>query len=193
MLLSTARSTTRSLTWHDATCTGAQFWFPIPLNKEMKQNPGEDFSIDINNDTYHFVGEMSDQARGILKRHLAEDNVTWAEFFKWDVARWVDEFLPVAVDAFFDYEDDLPRAEHEQVVTARLAEAFCSFKTALDVELRLYEEHQWYSEALRHYKIYPQNDCLEKYRGRDCSHISKWSGRAETVFPVVPPQPTNES
>jgi hypothetical protein len=84
------------------------------------------------------------RTRLTLKRRLAEDHVMWANFLSWDVKPWLDMYLPVAVDAFFEYEDDLPRTVYEQEVTKRLSELLRASKTNRDHEQRLYEAHQWY-------------------------------------------------
>lgn len=188
MLVATTTATTRpsarSFTLHAATCTGGQLWYPIPL--DSKQNPAEAFSIDIDDETFYFVDEMNDIARSAVRRQLADSGDTWADFCHWGLKAWMLLYLPAVVDAFFAYEDDLSRELHEKDVTAQLSTALRAFKIDYDTEQGIYEEHEWYAAAVKHFKIYPENECLHGYLSKGCSKMSKWCGRAEAVFPDVP-------
>ena len=150
MLVSTSCSTraSRSATRH-ATCTGAQLWFPIVL--DTKANPAEAFAVVIEGETYSFVDEMVDIARLGVRKELAESGDKWDDFSRWGIDAWVLVYLRHAVNAFFEYEDDLDRGQYEQLVATELARTMTAYKNNFDDEQRRYEEHAWYKDDLKHY------------------------------------------
>lgn len=79
------------------------------------------------------------------------------------------------------YAGDLPE-ECRGELTKQLEDCFKDFKEKLDDDLQQYEQYK-HSNS-RHFKIYPENNILDGYRGGDCSHIDKWSGKADVVYPV---------
>ena len=188
MFVSTARTTSRALASQTSVClSGGQFWFSIPI--DYNENPGDDFVFDHEDDEFYFTAEDAwYETRIELKSMLKQDGITWVDFCRWDEQRWLDLLLKVAVDKFFEYEDDLPRNECESEVTERLANSFRSFKRKREAEERLYEEHREVAESSKHFKIYPENECLKDYRSGDCLKISNWCRNAEAVYPHVHPQ-----
>ena len=194
ILVNKARTTSRS-TLHRITCSGGQLWFPIPLND--KENPVLDSSpivLDMDNEPFYFVHEMWETTCATLEELLANERVTWDEFCDWEETPWVNKVLGPAVDAFFDYEEDVSRVEHAEKVSDVLAKALRAFKVDRDAEQRLYRDHQWYANNVNHYKIYPENDCLRDILAKGCSEsISQWCGKPAAVYPSVPVAPVQEA
>jgi len=151
-----------------------------------KLNPGEGFQFPYDNDVLFFSEDAWDETRCALKRILKQEGSTWTDFCRWDEPRWLKLLLPVAVDKFFEYEDDLPRDDCETKVTELLAEAFRSFKKNREADEEVYEQHRSVAEQSSHFKIYPENECIVPYLSGDCSMISKWCGKAEAVYPLLP-------
>jgi hypothetical protein len=196
MLVSTARTTIRAMAsqTNEDVCSGGQFWFAVPI--DHKENPGEDFAFDREDDDrevekFYFGEEPWDETMVELKETLKKDGVGWVEFCRWEKERWLDLLLEVAVNQFFAYEEDLPREQYASEVKELLADTFRSFKEKREAEESLYEEHREVAENSKHFKIYPENECLKAYLSGDCSNISKWCGNAEAVYPQVPPPSVN--
>jgi hypothetical protein len=184
MLVSTARTTSRALASQTSECSGGQFWFATPI--DYKENPGDDFVFVREDDEFYFTEEAWDETLGELKTSLKQDGVKWVDFCRWDEQRWLEKILKVALEKFFEYEEDLPRDKCEPEVTEMLTNTFRSFKKKREAEERLYKEHQEVAEKSKHFKIYPENECLKGYLSGDCLKISKWCD-AEAFFPHVQP------
>jgi hypothetical protein len=190
MLVSTARATSCAMASQtNDVCSGAQFWFAVPV--DWHENPGDAFVFYLEGDQFFFFEDPWIETKVELTTALELDGVEWADFCRWEEQRWLDLLLKVAVDKFFAYEDDLPREECESEVTKLLAEAFRSFKEKREVEESLYEMHRAVAENSKHFKIYPENECLKSYLSGDCLKISKWCGNAEAVYPHVSPPSVN--
>ena len=183
MLVSTARTTSRALASQTTVCSGGQFWFAIPI--DYKENPGNDFVFDHRDDLFYFVEDMWCGTQAEVKRRLSKEGIAWVDFCHWDEQHWLDVLLTIAVEMFFDYKDDLHRDECEPRVTELLADTFRSFKKKREAEELLFQQHKEVAEQCKHFKIYPENECLQDYLLGDCKHISKWSGKAEAVYPHV--------
>jgi hypothetical protein len=200
MLVSVGRTTSRALKAlspeMSSALTGGQFWFPIPLDYNV--NPGQDFTYkhkDVNgggDDAFFFAQEIWELTLCILEKKLKNEHEsladTWKKFCGSEEKAWLATLLPVAVDKFFEYEEDLPREDCEGEVTLLLAAAFKIFKQKLHANIRDNEEE--HCKDSLHFKVYPENALLREYMSKDCSHLSKWCGKVKAVYPPVqPPAP----
>jgi hypothetical protein len=197
MLVSVGRTTSRALRARSpemsSASTGGQLWFPIPFDYDV--NPGEDFKYehkDVNGgggEEFFFVEEIWESTLCTLKKELKNEHEssadTWKKFCGSEEKAWLAALLPVAVDKFFKYEDDLPRNDCEREVTQLLAATFKIFKQKLDGNIRDNEEE--HCKDSLHFKIYPENELLKEYMSKDCSHLSKWCGKVKAVYPPVQP------
>jgi hypothetical protein len=196
MLVSTARTTSRALATPTGEtqvrqCSGAQFWFSTQIDDNA--NPGDAFRYDHDGDEFFFTAEDAwYNTRVKLKKSLKEEGVPWADFCGWEEKRWLARLLPTAVDEFFEYEDDLPRNECESEVRKLLSSAFCSFKRNREATVLNNKENHEVAERAKHFKIYPENDCLHEYiSSRDVAQLHQWCSKPEDVYPHIQKTPSS--
>lgn len=137
---------------------------------------------------YIYDEDMAIKARRRVSHVLAESGDTWSDFVSWRTTMFCRTYLPKAIDAFFEVEEHLNRADYEQQVSEGLASVLRKFKSSIETQQKLNEQYSNY-EGTTHYKIYPENDVLHGFLSQGgLKSISKWSKAAE-VFPEPPPVP----
>ena len=173
---------------------GGRVYFP--QRRSYAENHGEDFHFEFDGGDFPFNDEIwgwtKHHVRIAIKNGVADDqkNAKWRAFMMTeDTNHWVESVLPTALDRFYIYHDEgIDRGKSEIDVRKKLREVFTNYRLKLHNDNHEYKEFAQALDQCKNFKIYPENQFLHNYLGKEgVNKLWKWTpGNDEVVvYPTV--------
>ena len=187
MMMSFARTSTRSRETDDRPFThcGGLVVFPTPV--DYYANPGDAFTglmIDGEMEDYPFDDDIWESTKKAVKKQMDLE-----EFVHLPHERWMDIILDISTEKFLEYyEDELTLEDHGDLIRDQLQAVFTTFKDEQLKQEMNYDRLGPMFEESMHFKIYPNNQFFQKYlsggdvdAGNTNNFISKYVAKDKVV------------